>query len=1292
MLDIQQEMMLRRQYDQNFVVSQDRTRVSYRGNRYIWTNTQDRTRLLNALNVGRNNRAAGRPIETDTTYVIDASSAFGTADLSVTFGYPVDRFQLLGKWDGYMSRLDQHFHDTEGIESDDQTLVWVRLKLDAGSGEDFWIGTGFIEKEQFLSNPYEKLVQKLESRNDPLFVKMLTIRMVLDPQSFEGRGGVNEFILHHKKGFHQIPDTDDAMCGHNCLAAQIAFFRGVSQSECIIENAMFQQIKSELVEVLGSNPLQFSASNTHNSFVTFATHYPQYSVSIFIEMSNGSLKCRFQTSNYLLDSQKIYIYYDKQHFALFKIDPETNGILYRPNKSKFRHCVFCNDFISCATFKKHNCRQLFPCNHCCEFFPTKELLESHKSESGMDRMMRAEEGWTCGKCHNVAYTEQCYKQHELICNKSLFKYGFCQTCYKSYGRNGAPHRCGYDYCFQCKEYYVTGQQHRHVIKNNKNKNAHLDIICYDIEAQIRTLTNKDPNQIHKPYLLVAHAWNDGKPEEKDKYWIFKGFDCVKDFVDRLCERSIRLNRGSKQTIETILIAHNGSNYDCTFVANAFYDKYGVKAKTVQTGKTGGRIMCGGITWPQEHLHIKYWDSRNHWKCKLSDFGKIFNIQDLIKGTWPYFMPYLPDWDSSKKPPLEYYDLEQMNDKAYKEFETEYEEMKDFNFMEECIKYCAQDVFILSKAMQAYGEQCAQKYPLSKSPFCCPTAAGMAHDIYLSEHYDPEKFPLKEHRNEEDEFIREGYCGGLTETPRTQTLLLPREWVYERMESYDVCSLYPSRMLEKLPYGDLEFGFFSDIETVSTLEELHENYFNNSEVQAECLQLLQNKEGMFQVDFYCPDTILFPILPVKHNGKLLFLKGTVLKKNYTKPELLYAMKLGYKLRIIRGYIAPNSSTDIFRSYILHFMKQKILASDKPKDYEAMCQKLNDMYGVELNQEPAPDPVIRAIAKLMMNSLYGKFAERRHDQQEFMTPQQFFELLRRQRTGDVTINSFPVFTPDQLQVKVSYVENQNTKAKSKTYPLIAAYVTAMGRVLLHSEGIQKICDKGCGHNIAAMDTDSIMFRQDSRNRPNIELASNIFGKFEDEVPAEHRGVGHVCLGPKSYIMYFIKNDSKEIARLALSNLESLFPKDRALSFLPLVLIYEFCAGDLETKKDKVRCKGVPLSNTNLKNLNFAMYLRLTSQHVERSGRKIKRHKFRKNIMQNHRTEKDTSGRVAVPHGSDQTVTIGMTAAQKRNFRCDDDGLHTTHSSIPYTMQEIERCVWFPVSKRPRLNADEEDEMQF
>jgi len=166
---------------------------------------------------------------------------------------------------------------------------------------------------------------------------------------------------------------------------------------------------------------------------------------------------------------------------------------------------------------------------------------------------------------------------------------------------------------------------------------------------------------------------------------------------------------------------------------------------------------------------------------------------------------------------------------------------------------------------------------------------------------------------QEEFIRQAYYGGLVFLTDTK--------VHKNARTYDVNSSYPSVMCDYgVPYGRC---FYSD-------------------------DYLSGKMGIYRCRVKAPDNLIVPILPARNaRGSMRWYKGEF-DTCVTNVELIFAAKHGYEILEIYEGIC-------FEETVFPF-----------DDLVELCKMLREGY---------KGTATEAIAKLMQNSLYGKFGARR-----------------------------------------------------------------------------------------------------------------------------------------------------------------------------------------------------------------------------------------------------------------------------------------------------------------------------
>ncbi|KYN42035.1 putative DNA polymerase [Trachymyrmex septentrionalis] len=235
------------------------------------------------------------------------------------------------------------------------------------------------------------------------------------------------------------------------------------------------------------------------------------------------------------------------------------------------------------------------------------------------------------------------------------------------------------------------------------KKDRVAFVFYDFETrQDETLEGTENVRIHVPTLCVAQQICEACAEIETmslrcrwcgvREFVFSR-DPVKEFVDFA-------TRSSKYFKKFICIAHNAKAFDAQFILKYIVEKSGIteEPRVILNG-TKIIVMTIGRT--------KFIDSSNYIPMRLSELPKAFGLQDTLgKG----FFPHLFNTSNNQNyigpiPDARYYSPEQMKPEEHERFMVWHEEMSrsnfDFNFKQEIIKYCRNDVDILRRACMAF---------------------------------------------------------------------------------------------------------------------------------------------------------------------------------------------------------------------------------------------------------------------------------------------------------------------------------------------------------------------------------------------------------------------------------------------------------------------------------------------------------------------------------------------------------------------------------------------------------------
>jgi hypothetical protein len=205
--------------------------------------------------------------------------------------------------------------------------------------------------------------------------------------------------------------------------------------------------------------------------------------------------------------------------------------------------------------------------------------------------------------------------------------------------------------------------------------------------------------------------------------------------------------------------------------------------------------------------------------------------------------------------------------------------------------------------------------------------------------------------------------------------------------------------------------------------------------------------------------------------------------------------------------------VFKDYVNSFLKMKQEASGFPSSYttEEEKKKYIEDYalheGITLDYDKIEhNPGLRYIAKIFLNSLFGKWGQRTDLTQTKVVTDTvtFLEILK---APHLQIQSVVPIGEDKLIVTYRDLENHNAP-----YPFsnlaMASFISSWARLklyeLLDTVGIQRLL---------YCDTDSIMYVQ-KRTEPDLLHIGNYLGDLTDEIDPGWEIRAFIGLGPKNY----------------------------------------------------------------------------------------------------------------------------------------------------------------------------------
>ena len=229
------------------------------------------------------------------------------------------------------------------------------------------------------------------------------------------------------------------------------------------------------------------------------------------------------------------------------------------------------------------------------------------------------------------------------------------------------------------------------------------------------------------------------------------------------------------------------------------------------------------------------------------------------------------------------------------------------------------------------------------------------------------------------------------------------------------------------------------------------------------------------------------------------------------EIKKAIEKGYRIAKIYEVWHFRRTTDtLFRDYVKEFMRVKMENSKPPVvgegcTYESIAEFkriVKERLDIDLG-EIRFSAGMRQIAKLCLNSLWGKFGQRLNlTQTEYVVePKEFYRILLDDAVDDLHIQ---FLTDDMVQMNYN-LKNKVVDNHNNTNIFVAAFTTSHAREMLYG-----VLDK-LGDQVLGYDTDSCWYVD--RPGGNVIDTGDSLGDLTDELEGDHitewRGTG-----PKSY----------------------------------------------------------------------------------------------------------------------------------------------------------------------------------
>ena len=306
-------------------------------------------------------------------------------------------------------------------------------------------------------------------------------------------------------------------------------------------------------------------------------------------------------------------------------------------------------------------------------------------------------------------------------------------------------------------------------------------------------------------------------------------------------------------------------------------------------------------------------------------------------------------------------------------------------------------------------------------------------------------------------------------------------------------------------------------------------------------------GIAKVRILPPDSLYHPVLPYRVKDKLLFplcancaekalqapcrctQSERMLVGTWCTPELQKALEMGYKLDHIYevhhfNKTAEGEENGLFAGFINAFLKIKQEASGWPNwcqtqdDKKRYVEEYKRHEGIALDVSKIPETGqnegLRSLAKLLLNSLWGKFGQRANMLQcQYISDTEAEKLFQIISDPSKIVSSFDIVSPEMLAVFWKRTENFARHAPN-TNIYLAAFTTCWARLKLYTD-LNLL-----GRRVLYTDTDSIVYISDGIS-PDPPLG-DFLGELTNELKEGDFITRFVSAGPKNYAYTTVKGE--------------------------------------------------------------------------------------------------------------------------------------------------------------------------
>ena len=404
---------------------------------------------------------------------------------------------------------------------------------------------------------------------------------------------------------------------------------------------------------------------------------------------------------------------------------------------------------------------------------------------------------------------------------------------------------------------------------------------------------------------------------------------------------------------------------------------------------------------------------------------------------------------------------------------------NWDLKKETLSYLKADIEGLLEAITKFNINIYNKYSLNITNF--KTLPSLALAVYRSSytpvHLAPE---LKMIKGELEKEIRSSYFGGNVDVYTNEVT---------DAYLYDLNSQYSKAMLEDMPIGDPVLSLETDLNKIF---------------------------GFVYAEITCPDelNLRIPFIQFKDPiGRMTLCPRGKFKRLIFSEEAKYAIKYGYKIKVKYCYQFERGQ-NLFKDYV--------------------------NYHYEIKQKKSGDPIQRSIAKLFLNSLYGRLGMKDIEDTIKIVSKREAEDLDK----NTNVSILSELTENKFMVRYSGQINDNIRKLYKNDPVINLDKNknaSLNRKELRSSGlIKKKTVPSAVHIAAAISSYARMIINEYKNIPgnpcimsdtdsavlSYPLPENLVGTGLGQMKLEHKIKKGIFIRKKLY--YILNSENQEIIK--------------------------------------------------------------------------------------------------------------------------------------------------------------------